>query len=301
LKKVENKVNSPFFKGRNLNPSKISSTLYFMGRKPTGRPTGRPPGKPGKRKNPIDITPQTRTQELAIRVPELVDNGQVKRCGAINRQNKLPCENAAGFRTKHFGEGKCFRHGGRRGEKNYKTGIYSKFKSHPRLQEYIDRAAAAKDPLDLIQDLHLTRGQLLWWLENFEEFNKALQSFRQWWTGKYRAEYNQIMILLRSDDEGKHASAVARLDILRTEMPPKPTAVLNPTDIVRLINTVANLVEKISAIKAKQQVPIEVIPEMQNKMALVVAQVLAKRFGAPLAREIATELGDKWRLVQVEY
>ena len=76
----------------------------------------------------------------------------------------------------------------------------------------------------------------MWWLENYEEDVEHLQAFSLWWTGKYRSEYNAIMQLLRSDDAAKQAQAIAKLEILETEMPPKPAHVFKPTDITRLLN-----------------------------------------------------------------
>ncbi|MDT7042681.1 hypothetical protein [Candidatus Nitronereus thalassa] len=44
------------------------------------------------------------------------------KCGAKSKSTQQPCKNLAGFRTDHFGVGRCFMHGGKT---PIKSGIYS--------------------------------------------------------------------------------------------------------------------------------------------------------------------------------
>ncbi len=39
--------------------------------------------------------------------------------------------------------------------------------------------------MDLVPELSVARAQLIWWLENYEQYIECLQGFHSWWTGKY--------------------------------------------------------------------------------------------------------------------
>ena len=141
----------------------------------------------------------------------------------------------------------------------------------------------------------------MYWLENYDKYIGALQVFSTWWTGKHRREYNAIMRMLRSDDPDKREKALAKLEALQSEMPPKPPHLFNPTDITKLLNMVARLVDAVSKVESRHQVPLSAIPDMQRKMVRVVINVLVKRLGVDAAKVAIKEMADEWRLIQLEY
>ena len=94
---------------------------------------------------------------------------------------------------------------------------------------------------------------------------------------------------------------MAKLQALLSEMPPKPAHLFKPTDITRLLNTIANLVDKISEVQSRQQVPLSAIPDMQQKMVMVIVDVLSKRYGVEEAKEAAQEMAEQWRMIQGEF
>jgi len=57
-----------------------------------------------------------------MKAPHGPSRGRTPKCGATSKRTQQPCKNSAGFRTDHFGIGKCFMHGGKT---PIKTGLYS--------------------------------------------------------------------------------------------------------------------------------------------------------------------------------
>ena len=78
------------------------------------------------------------------------------KCGAQLKRGKGRCTKAAGWRTDHPGQGRCYLHGG---ATPIKHGRYSAIKREG-LQERIDRFRADPDPLNLADEVALLRAFL---------------------------------------------------------------------------------------------------------------------------------------------
>lgn len=95
-----------------------------------------------------------------------VDN----RCGATTRAGGS-CKNPMGFKTDHFGQGRCYLHGGVSGRVTH--GRYSKIK-RPRIAELVKAFEADPDPTNLLSDLALLRALTMDFIERYDETTEAL-------------------------------------------------------------------------------------------------------------------------------
>lgn len=93
-------------------------------------------------------------------------------CGASTRARST-CMNRAGFKTEHFGQGRCFRHGGKGGGKI--NGVEAKA-----MRITIDeRVAQAKnDPNLLVMDEEIAMARVMWQLQ-FEHFSQEYEQFAE--------------------------------------------------------------------------------------------------------------------------
>jgi hypothetical protein len=92
------------------------------------------------------------------------------RCGARTKSTGLPCSKAAGWRTQHPGQGRCYLHGG---ATPIKHGRYSSIE-RPRLREIMDSLAESGDnPLDLLPEVLLLRALVLDYVERHDDLMDA--------------------------------------------------------------------------------------------------------------------------------
>ncbi len=100
------------------------------------------------------------------------------RCGARTKSTGMPCSKAAGWRTEHPGQGKCYLHGGRT---PIKHGRYSMVE-RPRLREILDSLAEANDnPFDMLPEVLLLRALIIDYVERHDDLMDALLDWHASW------------------------------------------------------------------------------------------------------------------------
>lgn len=91
-------------------------------------------------------------------------------CGATTKSSGRPCSKAAGWRTDHPGQGRCYLHGGR---SRIKHGRYSTVQ-RARVSEILDELAEDPDPLDLLPEVELLRAMVLDYVERHDALTDAV-------------------------------------------------------------------------------------------------------------------------------
>lgn len=101
-------------------------------------------------------------------------------CGAKIRNKDAYCGLAAGWRTPHVGEGRCYLHGGLSPRKH---GRYSMIKS-VRMREILEELERDPDPLNLTPEVQALRMLTIDYINRYEEYTNALLAWYQSWTLK---------------------------------------------------------------------------------------------------------------------
>lgn len=105
-------------------------------------------------------------------------------CGAKTRAGGT-CKNAAGFKTDHVGESKCFLHGGKT---PIKHGRYSTI-NRPRIKELLETFKADDDPLGLLPEIELLRALVLDFIERHDEHTEALLAWHASYSPGFAEHY----------------------------------------------------------------------------------------------------------------
>lgn len=186
-------------------------------------------------------------------------------CGARTRAGE-PCQNVAGFRTDHVGEGKCYLHGGRT---PIRHGRYSGVR-HVRLSDLTTEFENDPDPLDILPELAAARAlfvdfierydvntaALLAWHESYEATRTPLSQQKIHALGNVIDEWENEVAQLGDDatDQQKQDIATARafIDLLRGKdaNTTRPRQVLDISDAYRIVSEITKIVERIEKIRA---------------------------------------------------
>lgn len=123
-------------------------------------------------------------------------------CGRIKKDGK-PCQNLAGYRTPHPGQGQCFKHGGNIVRMN---GRYSNV-VHDSLREKLDQIANDEVALmDLAPEATLLRALTIDFVNRYELFSQALL---KWYaTNDASTKPRRIMDIA---DAGRLVEAISRV------------------------------------------------------------------------------------------
>lgn len=205
------------------------------------------------------------------------------RCGAKKRDGK-PCQHWAGFRTDHFGEGRCYMHGGRT---PVKTGRYSSIK-RPRIKELLEQYEHDPEPMNLLPEVKLLRALTTDFVERWEHFTDI--TFR--WHALFHKEYTEavnkwraeVLDMLQAD-----ADELARLFPER-EIPPvpdparyapeKPRQILDITAAAGLVDKIGAMVDRIEKHRRESAITLETLEKV---LELV---------GVELVRAVQDEVSD---------
>lgn len=100
------------------------------------------------------------------------------RCGARTKSTGLPCSKAAGWRTSHPGQGRCYLHGG---ATPIKHGRYSGIQ-RPRLQELLAELTERGDnPFDMLPEVLLLRALIIDYVERHDDLMDAILLWHESW------------------------------------------------------------------------------------------------------------------------
>lgn len=155
------------------------------------------------------------------------------RCGATTRRG-TPCRFVAGYKTDHVGTGRCHLHGGK---SLVRHGRYSRIKRQE-LAELIAHYEADPDPLNLFAELAAARALFVDWIDRYETFADALLAWHEDATRRGHAKPVQLLDL---SDAMRHlatiASLVGRIEHIRAQ-----NAVSRP-ELLRIVSEMARAVE----------------------------------------------------------
>lgn len=135
----------------------------------------------------------------------------MKLCGAKTRSGGR-CRKTAGWGTDHPGTGKCRLHGG---ASPIKHGRYSSVKREL-IRRLIEQHADDPDPLDVLPEIAAARALFQDFVERYDEWREAFLAWHE--------SFN------RTDDDGN-------------PLPTKPRQVLDLSDAVRHLKTIAQIAQ----------------------------------------------------------
>lgn len=193
-------------------------------------------------------------------------------CGARKRgegkdEGGGRCRMPAGHRTDHPGEGRCWLHGGR-SQKIH--GRYSSIES-PRIKELLEEQENDPDPSNLLPEVKLLRALAVDYINRYEDFVDATQTWHNRHTEKYlaalekwRREVSQALA-----EQGETISAVYEVEI---EPPPDPKnfteamprRVPDITQVAQLVDRISATVERMEKISQQDYITIEVLEHVLN-------------------------------------
>jgi hypothetical protein len=180
-------------------------------------------------------------------------------CAAKTRRGTL-CSKAAGWRTPHPGQGRCYLHGGKT---PIKHGRYSTI-TRTRIRDLIEQHEADADPLNIFPEIAALRALFQEFIERYDEHTEALLAWHASWQLTRRplpedklmafeaivAEWEISLAEMGEAATEKQTSdaAAARkfIQILRGEdLEAKPRTILDLTDAYRVLGEIGKMVERV--------------------------------------------------------
>jgi hypothetical protein len=202
------------------------------------------------------------------------------KCGAKTRNGKL-CQHAAGARTNHPGQGRCWLHGG---ATPIKHGRYSTIR-RPRIRELLDEYDTDPDPMNLEPEVKLLRALLTDFVERYDETTEAVLAWHNSFGDEYRKAFDVWRErMIRHAESGDWQDAEA--DDLPDPPDPlehmnKPRQMLDVTAAASLVDKVGRMVERIEKIRA------------EGTISLVEVNTILKQVGIELAAAVREEVTDE--------
>lgn len=161
-------------------------------------------------------------------------------CGAqcVYKAVGTYCQSPAGFQTDHFGEGRCFRHGGKT---PCKSGRYS-IVSRPTLRKWMGKLEKLDDdPMDLIPELQFLRAIVMDFIERYDEFTEALLG----WYASFKKNF---------------------------QLAGRPKQVLDIADVSRIVGQIAYVVTRIQQMRQNGAITMKTFARVTEAMGVEVAR-----------------------------
>lgn len=197
------------------------------------------------------------------------------RCGARKKRGRGTCQNVAGFKTDHVGQGKCYLHGGLT---PIKHGRYSSIR-RVAIRELIEQHAADPDPLNILPELAAARALFQDFIERYDAWTEALLAWHASWRGQGSLlepmRLGQLRQLLeelctlqpeRSEEFEELRQAVDRA----AAADGRPTQVLDISDAYRIVSEVTRIVERIEKIRSANHISRPDLLRVMTEMGRVV-------------------------------
>lgn len=228
-------------------------------------------------------------------------------CGATTRAG-TPCAHAAGERTDHPGQGRCWLHGG---ATPIRHGRYSKIR-RTRLGELIAHHEDDPNPLDMLPELAAARALFQDFVERYEENRAALIA----WHESYRASAvplaaEKVLALravlaeyeeLGQGGDGLTETQLADLALARScvdrlaagaEVAGKPTRVLDLSDAYRIVSEITKIVERLEQKRAGGE---GVSVDQLGRLFVAMAAVVMRHVADPAVRD---QIQEEWRALHL--
>jgi len=192
------------------------------------------------------------------------------KCGARLKSGKGACSKAAGWRTDHPGQGKCYLHGGATPSKH---GRYSSIQSEE-LREKIARFAKDPDPLNLEPEVALLRA----FLEDLVE--------------RWYSIYGPDGALL-----AWHESFSAGAE----DKEKKPRELSDFSAVSALVDRVGKMVERIHKFRAEQSISVATLNRVVEQMGVeLVAAVREVKLDGAQSSQLLEAVERRWGALRLE-
>jgi hypothetical protein len=185
------------------------------------------PAESGSPLESIDNTPEGYVREL---------------CGAQKRKEgwadpEIPefCGNLAGFRTDHFGSGRCYLHGGVAG-RPAEHGRYSAI-HHESIQQLIDLQKLDSNWLDTRPEVDLARATVTSW---FNDYNDWIQAIIAWEKSYQKGENPKPPKIMELQDGIRHLDTISKM-VERVHKAQAMNAISRP-DMLRIVGHMMRVV-----------------------------------------------------------
>jgi hypothetical protein len=229
------------------------------------------------------------------------------RCGAKTRRGSA-CQQVAGARTDHVGQGKCWLHGG---ATPIKHGRYSTI-NRPRLRDLIAQHAADPDPLNVLPEIAALRALFQEFVERYDEHTEALLAWHASFQLTRRPLPEDLVIAFErvvdewesvkregaeftDQQESNLAQARKFLVVLRGgSEAAKPRTVLDLTDAHRVLGEIGRMVERVE--KVRKTMSYDRVERMVRLMSNDVDAVLPRD---EQHDEYRRQIREKWRAITV--
>lgn len=201
-------------------------------------------------------------------------------CGAKKTTGPGTCTHPAGLRTNHYGEGKCWLHGG---ASRVTHGRYSKI-NHARLRELIKKYEDDPDPLNIMPELAMVRALLTDFIERYQIITDALLGWWASWVGKplspdlvhsYTRVVDELEALLteqgRTDDINLAIDeARALIERLTQQQETRPKQIIDISDAYRMAAEVTKIWERMLKVQLNAAISRERLMQITQHMGRVV-------------------------------
>ncbi|AFZ67000.1 hypothetical protein [Deinococcus peraridilitoris] len=221
-------------------------------------------------------------------------------CGAKLRGKEATCRNAAGFKTDHPSQGKCYLHGGKTPVKH---GRYSLLK-HARLRELLEQAEQDPDPLDLTQDVLLMRAVVHDYLDRHglvtdailawhASFNHAFESDMREWRKAFAEWIEECQHLGYEEGEPPELP-------LPEKYAPKPRQVPDIAGVVGLLGQVGAMADRIQKHKQQQSLSMAAVNHLLEQFAVEVLHATQEVISDPATRtKLLENVERRWATIPV--
>lgn len=231
------------------------------------------------------------------------------KCGANAKSTGKPCQNPAGFKTDHPGEGRCHIHGGK---SQVKSGRYSSIK-RKRIAELLKEFRTDPDPLDVTEELHLLRALVLDYVERYDEvtdllsawhnsFGPVFQDALRVWRDEY-ADWREKMTDIYEDGwQDVEARGLPEPPVLPDplEHQNKPRQVIDILQVGNFIDKITRIVERSEKMKQEGTVSLETLDQyLQNLGTEVVAAAQETIEDGSVRSALLRAISARWRVIKL--
>lgn len=181
------------------------------------------------------------------------------------KRKKFPgerCQNKAGFRTDHEGQGRCFLHGGRT---PIRTGRYSQL-HRARLQALYDKHEEDKDPLNTLPEIAAGRMLFEDFINRYSKYRDALIAWHESYVKAPTERLDWLRELLdeyehhiRTDEpttrQLTHLAACREIQQRLTQAQVnKPRTILDIASAYQLLESITKMVERVERARSQNAI-----------------------------------------------
>lgn len=236
--------------------------------------------------------------------PAITSEPHAGKCGArLRGKPGKVCKHAAGFRTDHPGEGRCYLHGGR---SPVKHGRYAMVK-RPRIRELLEQFEQDPDPTNLLPELALLRSLIIDFVERYDEYREGLLRWNLSFSRDYRDALEHHAEVF-GEHYAEYEELLSRLEKLPIEQFPdplrfpatKPITIVDILSVGGYIAQIGGLVEKIRKARETQTFGMPVIDALWVQMSAHLTQSAKEVIPDHAQRQLLlTTVAQRWDTINL--